>query len=214
MILQSFKVLLGKGRAWLLTAPNIQECVQAFLKPVYDLYNSGYRIAFTPFPVQNSYADDLADDVTLFEEQFDIEGISTDLNERAMRVEAEWGLVGGQGYQYIENALNAAGLNVQVIENMPFQNIANENRSEYVNVQYNETIENYIIQYGEANYKLIGNGLLNIAGSIQDPITLNNCQNTFIVQCANNLTSSQYQILTDIILRTKPLPSVCLVLNS
>lgn len=212
MILQSFKRLLGNGRAWLLNAPGIQETIQAFLKPVYDLWNNGYRIALTPFPTQNQYNNDLESDLSAFEDQFGINNPSTVKNERAGQIEAQWGMVGGQGYQYIEKVLKSAGLPVKVIENLPVQNFNIAGRIQYGNIGYGETIEGSIVQYGEmTSYKLIGNGVLNITGTNYDPVIINNCKYAFIIKCISPLTAAQYEILVNIILQIKPLQTVCLV---
>lgn len=211
MILKSFKRLLGNGRAWFLRAPNIQNTVKAFLKPIDDLYNNGFRIACTPFPTQNKYNNDLEGDLKLFENQFGISNPSADLNERAAHVEAQWGMVGGQGYQYIEKALTSAGLPVKIIENLPIFDFNAASMTQFGNIEYDQTVNGTIVEYGQSGYKLIGNGMLNIAGSTYDPAVLNNCKYAFLVECLSPLTTAQYEIMTDIILRTKPLQEVCLV---
>jgi len=206
MILESFKTLLGNGRAWLLRSDNIQNVIQSLLKPMYDLREIGKRISFTPFPTKNFNAYNIENDLTNWENQFDISTPSTVIKERALRIETQWGMIGGQGYKYIENALISAGLPVRIIENLPLLDVSSSDRVQYGNNQFGAGFE-----YGQSGYKVIGNGTLNIEGTIKDPVILNNSKSTFFIECSSVLTGTQYEILVDILLRTKPLQTVCII---
>jgi len=212
MILNTFKTLLGNGRAWHLIADNINDVTQAFLKPVNDLRVIFYRIAFAPFPTANIYntQEGILSDLENFESQFGINRPSKIIVERGLNIEAQWGMVGGQGYGYIENALKSAGLPVKVIENLPAADLSVNNVIQYGNYQYGEDIEGDAVQYGQSGYRLIGNGLLNIAGEIYDPVELTNFKDVFFVEGLQKLTFSQYDMLVDTILKIKPLNTVCL----
>ena len=58
MIFQSFKSLLGSGRAWRLVNANISALVHALVTPFEDIRRAGYRIVYAPFLTSNIYADE------------------------------------------------------------------------------------------------------------------------------------------------------------
>ena len=205
MILKSFKRLLGNGRAWVLRAPNIKNTVKAFLPPLYDVQNMFYRVAMTPFPTQNTYADDITADLKMFENQFGIDNPPTTTQDRAQFVEAQWGMVGAQGWGYIESVLQKAGLSVTVVENLPIAEVIGTGLTQYGQLQYGQN------QYGAGGYKVIGNGLLNIGGVKVDPVVVTSNESVFVVYSETILTNQQYQVLEDLILRIKSLNTVCIL---
>jgi hypothetical protein len=231
-LFKTFKLLLGKGRAFNLTEPNISSISKAFLKPLEDLTRIFHKIAYTPFPSENTYnssnnkQDELKQDIVNFEQQFNIESNNkTTLLERAKNIEAQFGLVGGQSFEYLQNNLINAGLDVRVVENIPVQNLLSQNIIQYGINEYNGE---YSI-YGKSGYLMIGNGILQIKEYNEitnvyeivnkDPVQVDNTTESlshlFLIEKRNggtiNITSGQLDILIDLILKIKPADQVALV---
>jgi hypothetical protein len=165
----TFKLLLGKGRAFNLQERNIQNVSKAFLKPFEELIRIFHKIAFTPFPSENIYNSNegLIQDINNFENQFNIETNNrATIKERAKNVEMQFGLVGGQSFEYLQHNLRNAGLDVRVVENIPPKNILSENIVQYGIIQYNADDEDedhrQYAMYGKSGFLLIGNGILQV----------------------------------------------------
>ena len=133
MMFQTFKRLLGDGRAWRLVNPNIKALVYALIKPFYDIRKAGYRIVYAPFLSHNNYADkdEKLTDVENYEDLFGIQPLSDILSERQANVEVQWALRGGQGFGYIQQVLERAGILSKVIENIPMKDLSNMGAFEY-----------------------------------------------------------------------------------
>ena len=134
----SFKKLLGNGRAFRLIAPNIDAVVKSFLFVFENLVRIFYRIAFLPFPYQDSYATktEKENDVANFEKQFNVFTSETDLERRSKNIEMQWALIGSQGFGSLERKLNEAGLNLKVKENLPNEDLVAKELLEYGNIGY------------------------------------------------------------------------------
>jgi hypothetical protein len=126
----TFKLLLGKGRAFNLQEKNIQNISKSFLKPFEDLIRIFHKIAFTPFPSENKYnnSEELNQDIDNFEDQFGVESNSrATIKERAKNVEMQFGLVGGQSFEYLQHNLRNAGIDARVVENIPTKDLLSNN---------------------------------------------------------------------------------------
>lgn len=213
MIIDSFKTLLGSGRAWRLTGRNIKIFVQSIVTPMEQIRKAGYRIVYAPFLTQNIYADaeNQLIDLENYEELFGVENSNNKtLKERQEQCEAQWSLVGGQGWQYIENVLKNAGLNCHVRENIPAVDVAKNGMLAYsstVNealIQYGSTVNEEPLQYGGWSYRLIGNGDLNISDMTKDPVSVEDYSECFFIEFEKPLTSGQYDNFVKLLLQIKP----------
>lgn len=204
-MIKSFKKLLGNGRAWRLFSKSIKQASHAFLKPFKDLQALFWRISKTPFPTNN---DAILGDIVNYETLFDVSTKLKNPIERANNVEMQWSLVGGQGWGYIQNVINAANLPIKVIENLPVRDLSADVAVQYGNYQYGQNLVGHTVQYGMNNYRVIGNGLLNNAGEIQDPVEFKDYKKTFFLRGLQPITQGQWGILVSLILAVKPLETV------
>jgi hypothetical protein len=250
----TFKLLLGKGRAFNLQEPNVQNVSKAFLKPFEELARIFHKIAFTPFPSENTYNKDntnptfnpqhstfnneqseLVQDIDNFETQFGIDKNNrATIQERAKNVEAQFGLVGGQSFTYLQQNLRNAGIDVRVVENIPTKDLLSNNIVQYGLIQYNMNDEDedhkQYAMYGKSGFLMIGNGLLQIKEYNEtteteeivnkDPVSIdkNNVESLshlFLIEKTGggtiNLTAGQLDILIDLVLRIKPANTVALI---
>lgn len=212
MIIKTFKVLLGTGRAWRLVGDNIKALSEALCEPFDEIRRAAYRILYAPFLTQNKYAteQEKLDDVENYETQFGLKTISNVLSERQANVEVQWSLVGGQGFGYIENVLAAAGIKAKIIENIPAKNLTGIGCFQYGEIQYGETVNELGAQYGASGYVLIANGLINTGNMIEDPCVITDWSKVFIVEVLEPITYGQYNIFIDILLKTRPGEMACL----
>jgi hypothetical protein len=207
----SFKRLLGTGRAFNIVGKTIEDVSDAFLSIFGTLINMYQRVAFAPFPSLNKYATDAErlNDIENFERQFAIDTPSASLEERARNIEAQWGLVGGQGVVYIEQTLRNAGLPIRCTENIPRINL-----DPLTNINYG--FEQYgLNQFGGSEFSIIANGQLVVGNISTDPIeTLNSNHTILIVSDSDNdvveITQSEFEIMNDLLLRIKPMHTVAL----
>ena len=151
----TFKKLLGKGRAWLTPKGFTEDILNLFAYPIEVVKDRLIKLKLTHFPV--TYTDE--NNIINGEELFKITDIAgKTLMERATTVEAQWTIFGGsQNYKQIELILQKKGLPVKVIE--------------YIPQTYN--------LYGG---RLIGNGFIQIPTGETDPITQTNKKHCFIIQ--------------------------------
>lgn len=241
-LFKTFKLLLGNSRAFNLTETNISNISKYFLKPFEDLIRIFRKLAFTPFVSQNTYSteNEQKQDIINFENQFDIASTQNSnstnnatITERAKNIEAQFGLVGGQSWNYIRNSIKNIGINARVVENIPIKDLISTNLIQYGNNQYN----GQYAMYGKSGYLMLGNGTLqfrnkNISETdnntnnnstnnnnseivIQDPITINGNTHLFLIESSESgpikITSSQLNILIDLLLRIKPLDQIVLL---
>lgn len=212
MIIKVFKILLGSGRAWRVMGDNIKALLEALCEPFEDVRRTAYRILYAPFLTQNKYAteQEKLDDVENYEKQFGLTTISSVLSERQANAEAQWALVGGQGFGYIENVLAAAGIKAKIIENIPAKDLTGIGCFQYGEVQFGETVNEYPVQYGASGYVLIANGLMNTGETIEDPCVITDWSKVFIIEILEPITYGQYQTFIDILLKTRPAEMACL----
>ena len=212
MIFQSFKRLLGSGRAWRLVNPHIKALTCAVIKPFKDIRRSAYRIVYAPFLTQNRYAteEEQLADVENYEELFGIDAISDVLKERQANAEVQWALRGGQGYGYIEQVMARAGLDVKVVENIPKKDLTYLGTFEYGYTQYGQTVNDTKVQYGASGYKLICNGTLSYGTNYDDPAKITRWDKVLIITVINPMTYGQYKIFMDLLLKVRPAEYVCL----
>lgn len=212
MIFNSFKTLLGNGRAWRLIEKNINDFIKSLLKPVEEIRRQGYRIAFLPFIGSNKYSieSERMSDLENYENLFGISASSKTIEEREQNAIVQWALIGGQSWRYIRNVLIQAGFNPKVIENIPAQDLSLLGSVVYNEAQYNETFSDEIVQYGGSSYIQIGNGNLRYNDQFNDPVQINNWQDVLIIDILDPITYGQYETFIDLVLTTKPAQSVVL----
>lgn len=212
MIFQTFKRLLGDGRAWRLVNPNIKALVHALIKPFKDIRRAGYRIVYAPFLTQNRFAsdDEKLADVENYENLFGIQPISNILQERQSNAEVQWALRGGQGFGYIEQVMERAGIKVKVIENIPMKDLSNLGAYEYGFTQFGQTVNDDKVQYGASGYKLICNGALYYGENYKEPAVITKWNKVLVIDVINPLTYGQYKTFIDLLLRTKPMEMAAL----
>ena len=229
-LFKSFKLLLGNGRAFNLQGLNIQNISKSFLKVFEDLIRVFHRIELTTFPSQNTYLTDeeKIQDINNLENQFDINpSDKTTIEEKAKNIEAQFGIVGGQSWKYLQNSIQNIGINIRVVENIPTKDLLSENIMQYGLKQYDakDISGTQYAMYGKSGYLVIGNGTLQIKEfneetnsyiiTNKDPITIINNLNLFVIEDINGgpvkITSGQLNLLTDLILRIKPLQQVALL---
>lgn len=220
MLIHTFKQLLGSGRAWRLTSPVIRTFSEAFVEVYEKLRIFGKRLAFTPFLTQNIYVpeDEKEDDCENYEELFGIENIENKtLEERQQQAEAQWGLSGGQGWKYLENVFNNAGLKCKVIENIPVKDLGKQGYLTFGStvggkrVQYGGTINEKSVQYGGWKYRLVANGDLNIEGINKDPVKVIDYSKAVLIEFLEPVTSGKYDNFVKLFLQIKPAEVIALV---
>lgn len=174
-------------------------------------------------------------DINNFETQFNIEPNSrATTEERAKNVEMQFGLVGGQSFEYLQHNLNNAGIDVRVVENIPTKNILSENIVQYGLIQYNANDEDedhkQYAMYGKSGFLLVGNGILQVKEYDEteqkeiivnkDPVTIDKdnpeiLSHLFLIEKADggtiDLTTGQLDILINLILKIKPADMVALI---
>jgi hypothetical protein len=224
ILFTTFKILLGKSRAFHLNETNISNISKSFLTPFEDLIRIFRKLAFTPFVSQNTYSteNEQEQDIINFETQFDVNPTSTaTITERAKNIEAQFSLVGGQSWNYIENSIKNIGIKARVVENIPIKDLISTNLIQYGNNQYN----GQYAMYGKSGYLMLGNGSLQFRNKDisetdseiinQDPITISGNTHLFLIESSESgpikMTSSQLSILIDLLLRIKPLDQVALI---
>jgi hypothetical protein len=145
------------------------------------------------------------------EELFDVQDVrNLTIQERANNIEMQWSLVGGQGFGYIQSVINAANLPIRVIENLRAQDLSADVDVQYGTNQYGQVLGTKAVQYGFNNYRIIGNGLLNDAGALNDPAEFNNYKNSFFLKGLQPISNRQWNILTSLILAVKPLQTIAI----
>lgn len=239
-LFNTFKLLLGKGRAFNLQSPNIQNISKSILKPFEKLTRVFHRITLTTFPSENNYYsnnNEKLEDIKNLEVQFNIDSNSIDNNnkslnkatieERAKNIEAQFGIVGGQSWKYLQTSIQNIGIDARIVENIPARDLLSENIMQYGLKQYDAKDENGLqyAMYGKSGYLMLGNGAIQIKEFDEesneykivnkDPITIEGNTNLFLIENINGgpikITSGQLNLLIDLILRIKPLEQVALL---
>jgi len=230
-LFNTFKILLGNGRAFNLQSPNIQNVSKSILKPFEELIRIFHRIALATYPSQNNYYssdNEKLQDINNLENQFDIDPSNkTTIEERAKNIEAQFGIIGGQSWKYLQNNIQNIGINARIVENIPARDLLSENIMQYGLKQYDAKDTNGLqyAMYGKSGYLMLGNGTIQIKELDEktnkyrivnkDPITITDNTNLFLVENINGgpikITAGQLDILIDLILRIKPLEQVALL---
>lgn len=107
-LFNTFKILLGNGRAFNLQSQNIQNISKSILKPFEELIRIFHRISLTAFPSENNYYlndNEKLQDISNLENQFGIDPPNKAiLEERAKNIEAQFGIVGGKAGNIFKTA--------------------------------------------------------------------------------------------------------------
>lgn len=169
----AFKKLLGNGRAWRTPSGFTSELLGVMASPLEDIKNrlSSFKFIHSPtFLVDKN-------NIENGEELFKIQNTGNQtLEERASNIEAQWSLLKGSlNWKSLQDALNKAGLNVLVSENIPVKPVYSKTNSLYGAYCYNEKLKETddFIRYGGDSTRKIGNGNLTIKGQKYDPCSLN-----------------------------------------
>lgn len=204
----AFIKLLGSGRAWKTPTELMFDFYELLISPLKNVYDYFLNLKYVHFPTVNLNINDIKNG----EELFGIKPKNEDsINERAQNIELSWQKSSNSlNYKVIENYLNDSGFKVKIIENV------NNNSPDlgqgffYGNTKYNALIEDKKAQYGGHFCKVIGNGLLNINGKNKDPVIFKDGKNSFYIKGYKDLTISEWEKITDILLKIKPAHSVAI----
>ena len=170
----AFKKLLGKGRAFKTPAGFMSDFLDLLVSPFSELKERFLNLKFSHFPTVKVLKDDILNGEELFE-IFGIDGQT--LEERAINIEAQWGLLAGSlNWKSLENSLRKMGINVRVVENVPQKAINVGSLSMYGNYQYNKTLNetNDFVRYGLNASRIIGNGAIELENEKKDPCNIQN----------------------------------------
>ena len=182
-ITNSFKKLLGNGRAWLLIDDFTSEFMEVLISPLKEVSDKISKLKYVHFPTLNLDENNIKNS----EELFNIDGADIQnktLDKRAEIVESQWRLFSGSHtFEQLENMLKSKGFNVKIIENIP--NIL------------------------DAECSVFGNSLLHIENGNYDPAKYRNGKHTFFVEIKdfNNI-----EILLDNIVKIKSAHKVFILL--
>ena len=142
-----------------------------------------------------------------YEELFGIENIENKtLEERQQQAEAQWGLSGGQGWKYLENVFNNAGLKCKVIENIPVKDLGKQGY-----LTFGSTVSGKRVQYGGWKYRIVANGDLNIEGINKDPVKVIDYSKAVLIEFLEPITSGKYDNFVKLFLQIKPAEVIALV---
>ena len=169
-----FKKLLGKGRAFRTPTGIMSDFLDLLASPFVELRTRIINFKFTHFPTRNTNENDIINGEELFGIT-EIEGQT--LEERAMNVETQWGLLNGSlNWKPLEDALKKLSIDVSIVENVPPRAINTGSLSLYGNYQYNETLEQTedSVRYGTNASRIIGNGIIEVDGLKYDPCNVQN----------------------------------------
>ena len=149
------------------------------------------------------------------------------IEDRAKNIEAQFGIVGGQSWKYLQNSIQNIGINARAIENIPARDLLSENIMQYGLKQYDAKDSNGIqyAMYGKSGYLMLANGTIQIKELDEetnkyqivnkDPIEIIDNANLFLIENIKGgpikITAGQLNILIDLILRIKPLEQVALL---
>lgn len=235
----AFKKLLGKGRAFITPIGFTSDFLALLVAPFDELKTKIINFKLTHFPTRLTDKNNIINGEELF-------GVTeTDgqtLEERAINVETQWGLLNGSlNWKPLQDALKKLSINVSIVENIPPKAIETGSLSLYGGFQYNETLSktNDFIRYGINTSRIIGNGIIELAGRKYDPCNVQNkgisqygsfnyggfdssadsliqygimggSKNCFFITSNEPITSKQYETLTKIVLQKKPAHTVAI----
>ncbi len=203
----AFKKLLGNGRAWRTPVGFTSEFLEILISPLVELKEQFINLKYTHFPTffQNK------NNIINGEELFGIIQNSSNLEERANNIELSWRkLAGNSSYATLEYYLRQAGFDVYVMENISGTLPNTGTGFMYGFTQYNSSKEGKKAQYGGRSSKVIGNGMLNIAGTNREPTNILDGSSSFYVIGFFDPNDSQWDSITEIILKFKPAHTVAI----
>ena len=205
----TFNKLLGNGRAWVAPQGFTEELLEVLISPLTDLrkrFGDLKHVHFTTLVIDEN-------NIINNEELFDIKNKKTTLEERAEDVDLAWQMLSGNSnYKTLENYLQKKGYELFVIENTSAQSPDLGTGFDYNTVAYKGEIDGKTAQYGGHTSRIIGNGFLNVAGSIKDPAQFINGKNSFYIKGYFDPTDSEWDNIIDIVLRLKQAHEVAICL--
>lgn len=195
----AFKKLLGNGRAWRTPLGFTSEFLELLAYPLEKIKKRLSALRFTHF--QETYVDE--NNIINDEELFGITEKADTLEERASEIALSWNLLSGNAhYKTLEYFLRKAGFEIEVIENTD-EDISLGHGTNYGTGAYNGYIEDKKMQYGGHDSKVIGNGFLNIEGTVREPAQFKNGRNAFYIRGYFDPTDVQWDKILDIVLKVK-----------
>lgn len=202
----AFKKMLGKGRAWISPLGFTSDFLEILVSPFLDLYDYFVNLKYTHFP--SKYTD--LKNILNEEDLFDIDPRDT-LEKRAEDVELSWKMLSGNSsYKTLEGFLQRAGFDVYIIENIPSETPFLGKGVNYGNTQYNGSNEDKKAQYGGHSGRVIGNGFLNIAGIVKDPVQFVDGKSAFYIKGYFDPTDKEWERIIDIVLKFKQAHAVAI----
>ena len=195
----SFIKNLGKGRAWKTPLGFTTDMFKLFAYPIKTVYDYIKNLRFTHF--QEDYIDE--NNIINDEELFGITDKGETLEERATENALAWRLLCGNAhYKTLEYFLRKAGFEIEIIENTD-ETVNLGMGTNYGTGAYNGYIEDKKMQYGGHDSRVIGNGFLNIEGTIREPAQFKNGKNAFYIRGFFDPTDAQWNKILDIVLKVK-----------
>ena len=196
---KTFTKLLGNGRAWKTPHGLTADFYKLLISPFRILFLFIKNLRFTHF--QEDYIDE--NNIINDEELFGITDKAETLDERAAEVALAWRLLCGNAhYKTLEYFLRKAGFELEIIENTD-ETVNLGMGTNYGTGAYNGYIEDKKMQYGGHYSRVIGNGFLNIEGTIREPAQFKNGKNAFYIRGFFDPTDAQWNKILDIVLRVK-----------
>jgi len=201
ILTKTFIKLLGKGRAWLCNDSFTQEFFELLISPAAQLKKHLSELKYVHFPSIVIKEENVINS----EIMFNLTNTSKTLETRANNAALEWRMLNGNlHYKTLENALNKAGYKIRIIE-FPYSGSINlGNGITFGSYSYNQTQDSNKIQYGAHSGKLIANGILNIEEINKEPVQLVDGKNAFYIQGYFTPSESDWDKITDIVLKLKP----------
>ncbi|MBQ9149872.1 hypothetical protein IJX73_02965 [bacterium] len=200
-LVKTFVKLLGNGRAWLHPKEFMLDFYEVLISPLHELKEYLIALKSTHFPTKNLKIENILNG----ENQFGITHLAKTTKERANNVELEWSMFAGNlNFKTLEKSLQKAGLKILVRENTLNQEIDLGTGFYYGTSSYYGEKDGELPQYGAHFTRVIGNGFLNVQGSNIEPAQFKNGKNTIYLKGWFEPSESEWEHITEIVLKLKP----------
>lgn len=203
-IAAAFKKMLGNGRAWMCVDEFTSEFINVITSPILELAKKVISLKYTHFTTLDIDENNIVN----HEELFNITP-KGNLQQRAEEIDLAWGMLSGNSnFKTLETFLQRAGFELYVSENVNSSMPDLGTAFNYGFVEYDGEIDDKKAQYGGHSGRIIGNGFLNIAGTIKDPAQFVDGKNAFYITGYFDPTDSEWDRIIEIVLKLKPLHNV------
>ena len=200
----AFKKNLGKGRAWLTPKGFTSDFYELLVSPFSELFSYFKGLKKVHFSTVELDENNIINNEDLF-------GITprNTLEERAEDIDLAWKMLSGNSaFKTLEDYLQRAGFDVYISENTSDNTPYLGTGFNYGGVQYDGEIDDKHAQYGGHLGRVIGNGFLNIAGTIKDPAQFVNGKHAFYIEGYFDPSDGEWDRIIEIVLRLKPAHAV------